>query len=86
MSVNTISSYLKCIKIYLSVLNNTAQEIGLIIYQKKKKIVSVHMKTHNQCKEIKIGVYVFDRFSSFPGSVSILNGDNSIPEEIKHLI
>jgi len=75
MSVNTVSSCLKCIKIYLSVLNNTAQEIGLIIHQKqkKKKIVSVHKKTHNQCKEIKIGVYVFDRVSSFPCSVSIIN-------------
>jgi hypothetical protein len=58
--------------------------IGLIIYQKQRNM-SIHKKTHNQCKEIKIGGYMFEKVSSFSCLVSIINGDNSISEEIKLL-
>jgi hypothetical protein len=43
------------------------------------------MKRHNQCNQIKFGGCTFERVSSFLCSVSIINGDNSILEEIKHL-
>jgi hypothetical protein len=65
-------------------VDNTAQEIGLIIKKKIKMYKS--KKIHNHCRQIGIGGYGFERVSSFPYLGSILNGDNSISEEITHRI
>jgi len=48
--------------------------------------MSVRKKTQKECQQIKFGGHAFERVSSFPCSVSIINGDNNILEEIKHLI
>jgi hypothetical protein len=48
----------------LQEIHNTAQEIGLII--KKENKIYETKKTHNQCKQIAIGGYAFERVTSFP--------------------
>ena len=65
----------------LQKLDHTAQEIGLIIGQGKKKI-----RRHNHCKQIAVVGYRFERVSCFPYVSWIINYGNSISEEITHRI
>jgi len=63
----------------LQELDNTAQEIGLIINQEKTLFES--KKTNNQCKHIATGTYRFARDSCFPYLGLIITS-----EEITHRI
>ena len=54
----------------------------MIITQEKTKYIRVSKKTHNQCKQIAIGGYRFERVSSSPYLGSVINDDNNISEEI----
>jgi hypothetical protein len=66
-------------------VDNTAQETGLIIDQEKEKFISVR-RTHNHCRQIAVGGNRYGRVSSFPYLGSIINGDNSISDEITYRI
>ena len=46
--------------------------------------MKVGMKTHNQCRQVAVGGYRFERVSSFLDLGSMINDDNSISEEITH--
>ena len=70
----------------LQELDNTSQDTGLIINQEKTKYMKGSMKTHNQYNQIATVRYTFETVSSFPCLGSITHDDNSISEEITHII
>ena len=80
-----ISRNLRALEEALQEVDNTAQEIGLIINQEKIKFIKVRGHT-NHCRQIATGGYRFEIVSSFPYLGSILNCDNNIEEEITRRI